>query len=49
MRKARKPTLLHGGPWANRWVKLGTDATTLPFTLNGMSGRYVKGTWEPKE
>lgn len=41
--------MLTGGPWAGRYIRLRSDGTTLPFTLNGLSGRYVNWKWEPKE
>ena len=40
---------LRDGPFMGGWLRMGTGDgyDTLPFTVNGQSGRYVKGTWEP--
>lgn len=45
----REPCLLCGGPFNYHTVQLGENegGNTLPFTVNGQSGRYVNGTWEP--
>lgn len=48
-RLTRKAVKCMHGPLSNCTLRLDVNGGyhTLPFTLNGESGRYVNGIWEP--
>lgn len=45
----RTAVKLDDGPFVGGWLRMGTGDGyhTLPFTVNGQSGHYANGTWEP--